>query len=138
MEQLITKEQIEVVYEEQKVKAKDIVKKPDLLEKVLREAEEILKDTPVVGEQLSQIPVLISMVKSYITKEYKEIPVGSIIAIIAALLYWILPKDLVNDKIKGIGHLDDAVIVGFCLNKVSKDVKKYIKWRDEKETVISV
>lgn len=133
MGQLITTDQLEFVYEEHKKKAKEVVKKPDLLEKVLREAEEMLKDTPVVGEQLSRLPVVISMVKSYITKEYVEVPVGTIIAVIAALLYLVIPTDLINDKIKGIGQIDDIIVITFCLSKIEKDIVKYIKWRDEKE-----
>lgn len=57
---------------------------------------------------------MILLVRNYIKKEYTEIPLGSIIAIISALIYVISPADLIPDNIPGIGYLDDAAVVAVC------------------------
>jgi len=70
------------------------------------------------------------MVKSYVKKEYTEIPVGTLVAIISALLYFVSGLDLIPDAIPIVGFADDAAVIAFCLQKVGEDVQDYIKWRD--------
>ena len=53
--------------------AEEIIKNPQKLEELLQQLEAKLKDVPKAGDALSRIPLMISMVRSYITKEYTEI-----------------------------------------------------------------
>ena len=54
------------------------------------------------------VPVMISLIKSYIEKEYTEIPLGTIIAVISALIYVVSPIDIIPDSIPGAGYIDGA------------------------------
>ena len=92
--------------------------------------EKKLKEIPKVGNILSNVPVLVSMVRSYIKKEYTDIPVGTIVAIISALLYFLSGLDLIPDAIPVVGFADDAAVITFCLKMVGDDVQEYIKWRE--------
>ena len=67
--------------------AEEILNDKDKLENFLERLEYKLKIVPVGGKVLSMIPVMISMLRSYFNKEYKDIPVGTLIAIISALIY---------------------------------------------------
>ncbi len=110
--------------------ASEILEDQDKMEDLLRKLEAKLKEIPVAGKQLSMVPVLVSLLKSYIKKEYTDIPVKSIIAVISALLYWVLPADVIPDVIPGIGYIDDASVVAFCLKMIGDDLKDYQKWRE--------
>ena len=112
-------------------KAEKTLQNVDKLEKLLQRAEKCLKSLPKVGEKLSHIPSFISLVKSYIKKEYTAVPVGTIIAIISAITYVVSPVDLIPDLLPGVGHIDDAAIVAACLILVDEDVKEFLKWRKE-------
>ena len=105
-------------------------KNKDLLEKFLKDAEELLKKVPHIGNLLADLPLLISLVKSYIKGEYKNIPENTIIAVIAAILYCISPIDLIPDVIPGVGFVDDAAVVAFCIKMIHDDLEKYKIWRD--------
>ena len=127
----------------------DEKKAKDALNNGAREAEETLKDeaktskliaslekkleNSKLGEMLETIPLFISCLKSYIKREYTEIPVGSMVAIVSALIYWLSPIDIIPDTIPGIGHIDDAAVVLACLQMVRSDLDDYKKWFDEKE-----
>ncbi|MCF0259673.1 MAG: hypothetical protein HUJ54_07430 [Erysipelotrichaceae bacterium] len=71
--------------------AEEMLKDEDQVERLLKRLEEKLKTIPVAGEKLAAVPVMISLVRAYIRKEYTDIPVGSVIAILGALIYFFFP-----------------------------------------------
>nr|WP_295215358.1 DUF1232 domain-containing protein [Ruminococcus sp.] len=79
---------------------------------------------------------MVSLLKSYIEKEYTDLPLGTIIAITSALLYFVSPIDLVPDSIPVIGYFDDAAVVAACWKLVESDVKEYLKWREDNNKVV--
>lgn len=101
----------------------------DKLERFLQRLEKKLRTVPLAGDKLASLPVLASLINSYIKKEYLEIPIGSIIAILSALIYFVSPIDLIPDFIPGLGIIDDAAVIAICLKFVESDVEEYLKWR---------
>ena len=110
-------------------KAEEIIKDQDKLERLLDRLEVKLKEIPIAGEKLSYIPVLVQLVRSYTKKEFTDIPIGSLIAIVSALVYFLSPIDLIPDSIPVLGYSDDAAVVGVCWKLVESDVKEYQEWR---------
>ena len=111
--------------------AEALLNNEDKLEEFIQRIENKLKVIPHIGDKLSHIPVFISLVKSYMKKEYVKPPFGTMLAIVSALLYFLVPVDFIPDIIPGLGHLDDAAVITACLCLVDSDIKEYIEWRDE-------
>ena len=110
----------------------------DALERFLQRLERKFRKLPLAGDTLASIPVLASLIRSYIKKEYFDIPIGSIIAILSALIYFVSSIDLIPDFIPGIGQVDDAVVIAVCLKLVESDVEEYVKWRRANGKVIEL
>lgn len=117
--------------EKGKKEAEQLLKEPEKLEVILQSLEKKLKVIPKLGDTLSIVPTMISLVRSYIKKEYTKIPMGTIISIICALIYILNPFDIVPDSIPGFGLVDDAAVIMVCLKLVESDIKAYEKWRKE-------
>jgi len=111
-------------------KAEKMLENPDKVEKFLKRLEKKLQKLPVLNDALVYIPKMGLMLNSYIKKQYTEIPIGSIIAILGALLYFVAPIDLIPDIFPGVGYLDDAAMVGAALLLVKSDLDEYMEWRD--------
>ncbi|WP_462324906.1 YkvA family protein [Desulfoplanes sp.] len=98
--------------------------------RVLKESETIQKlaaqDGPL-HKFLTDITLLISMVRDYYTGTYRDIPFRSVAAIAFTLLYVLNPIDLIPDFLPGIGQLDDAAVVALCLKMVQDDLVEYEK-----------
>ena len=130
METTITHEEALKELEKGYEKAEVILQNEDKVEKLLQRLEKKLQSIPKIGDKLSHVPVFASLVKSYVKKEYTEVPIGTIVAIVSALIYFVSPIDIIPDAIPGLGHVDDAAVVGACLILVDTDIQEYIKWRD--------
>ena len=112
-------------------KAERLLQDEDKLEKTLKRVEEKLKAIPVLGEKFAKVPVMISMVRSYIKKEYTEVPIGTILAMVSAAIYIVSPIDVVPDVVPGAGYIDDAFVVAACLKLVETDIDEYIEWKEK-------
>ena len=113
-----------------KKQAEYITNNKDAFDHFLKNIELTMKKIPGVGSLLSDIPLLVSMVKSYVAGEYKEIPYNTIIAVVATLLYVIAPIDIIPDVIPAVGFADDAMAVAFCIKMIHDDLENYKKWRE--------
>lgn len=119
-------EELENGYEE----AEKLLQDEDKLERFLQRLEKKLKIIPVAGNKLAVAPIMASLVKNYVKKEYTDIPIGTIIAIISALTYLVSPIDIIPDSIPILGYFDDAAVVAACWKLVESDVEEYEKWRN--------
>ena len=91
-----------------------------------------VKKIPVLGDMIDDIVCMVSLVDSYVKKEYRGIPITTIVSIVAALIYLLSPIDLIPDAIPIIGYLDDAAVVLLILNfGVDKDLDKYRSWQEQ-------
>ncbi|MDP3446992.1 MAG: YkvA family protein [Eubacteriales bacterium] len=127
---ILSEEEVLKQFEQNKGKAEKLLKDKEKMERFLERLEKKLSKIPLAGEYLSDIPVLVSLVKAYIEKRYLEIPIGSIIAIVAVLIYFLNPFDLIPDFIPGIGILDDVAVIAIAYKFVHDDVQEYKAWRD--------
>ncbi len=132
MEKVFTEEQAEVILNKGCDEAAEIWEDEDKLERFLQRLEKKLEVVPRVGNKLANVPILVSLIKSYAKKEYTDIPIGTIVAITSALLYFVSPIDIIPDAIPGVGYLDDAAVVALCLKMVDSDVEEYKRWREKK------
>lgn len=108
--------------------AQDMLQNEDKIERFLQRLEKKMAHLPFGAKRLAAIPVLASLLKSYVKKEYTDLPIGTIIAIVSALIYFVSPFDLVPD-LPIIGFFDDAAVVAACWKMVTSDVEEYQKWR---------
>lgn len=73
---------------------------------------------------------LLSMVKDYWHKKYREVPWWTVAAAVTALLYVLNPMDIVPDFIPFVGLLDDATILSVCIFMLDRDLTRYREWKN--------
>lgn len=112
-------------------KAKKLLSNEDNVERFLIRLENKFKVIPFAGNMLSNIPLLISLIRKYVKKEYTDIPLGTVIAVLSALIYFVSPIDIFPDGIPFIGLFDDAAVMSVCWKLVKNDIDEYIKWRED-------
>src|SRR5689334_3017871 len=113
----------------QKVTDKDV-------EKVVTRSEDI-KRKFLGGGPLHRFvddgKLLISLVKDYWSRAYRQVPYGTIAASAFSLIYVFNPLDLVPDVLPVIGQVDDVAVISACLLMIEHDLHKYRDWKKTRE-----
>lgn len=81
-----------------------------------------------IKDKLADIPIIVQLIKDYMSGRYKEFPLGSLIALVGALLYFLSPVDLIPDTLPGIGYLDDITVLGIAIKFAYTDLEAYKEW----------
>jgi uncharacterized membrane protein YkvA (DUF1232 family) len=74
------------------------------------------------------VTALIRMIRAYKNKSYRQIPKRTIIAALAALIYFLDPFDLIPDAIPLIGYIDDAAVMGLVMSLIRDDLENFQEW----------
>lgn len=80
-------------------------------------------------EFVEAVKLLFFMLKDFVTGNYREIPIRTILAITGTLLYILNPFDFIPDYIPGVGYLDDAGFIAVCLKAIKADIDKYKEFK---------
>jgi uncharacterized membrane protein YkvA (DUF1232 family) len=76
--------------------------------------------------------VLGRFVRAYAMGEYREVPWRTILWIVAAILYFINPLDLIPDLIPVTGLTDDFAVLLWVYNSVSNEIEKFLIWEQSR------
>ncbi|OZM56485.1 methyltransferase type 11 [Lottiidibacillus patelloidae] len=99
-----------------------------LLKKALSKAKTRQSSLADVWEKLH---LLLELVQAWKKGDYKEIPRKTIVTVIATILYFVSPLDLVPDFIAGLGIFDDAAVIAFAVKQISTDLDKFKLWQQK-------
>ena len=123
-------------------KATDKQEKDDILdadlEYLIHEEEKLqekLKDSSHLERFAKDLMLFMRLIKDYYKGNYRDIPYKTISAGVVGLLYTLNPIDIIPDFIPFIGHIDDALVLTFCLKLIEKDLQKYQTWKQSQTAV---
>jgi uncharacterized membrane protein YkvA (DUF1232 family) len=104
------------------------------LQNLLGQSTKKLKNhNGIVSSLVEKVQLLIEVVKAWKSGEYRTISTKSILMIIAGLLYFVTPLDLIPDFIIGLGIVDDAAVIGFVINQLNKELDQFKNWKTQKK-----
>ena len=111
--------------------AQELLKDPKKIDDLLKQLEEKLKDVPVAGSVLSDIPQMVAMIKGYVTGKYTNVSVKVIATLVAAFIYVVKKQYLINDEIPVLGQLDDIAVIAAAFMLCEPELKAFAAWREE-------
>ena len=115
--------------------AQSILEDPAKMDALLDSLKDKAANLPgTVTGALPQIPTLASMAKSFVTKEYTEVPVKTIASVVAALLYLVKGKDIIPDSLPIVGLVDDLAVVTAVIKLNEPEIEAYKSWKQLKES----
>tara|TARA_B100001013_G_scaffold183150_1_gene110376 strand:- start:2546 stop:2803 length:258 start_codon:yes stop_codon:yes gene_type:complete len=62
--------------------------------------------------------------------EYDGVSRQTIVAVTAALLYFVVPLDVIPDFLIGWGFIDDASVVAYVMNVLAAEMDAFRRWQE--------
>lgn len=113
-------------------KAEELIKDPEKTKKKLEEAYNKAMDKKGPLEKVwEELQLMYRLMRDWISGGYKEIPTGSIIAIVGGFLYFLSPIDVIPDFIPIAGYVDDVFVLTIIIKQVNADLQKYKSWKEK-------
>jgi uncharacterized membrane protein YkvA (DUF1232 family) len=80
------------------------------------------------AETWPYLMAMIRLIRDYHRAEYRDISETNLLVIIAAILYFVSPFDVIPDWVPVLGHIDDAFVISLALKSVRADLDTFMAW----------
>lgn len=67
---------------------------------------------------------------AWVRGDYRGISSQALVSVVAALLYFLSPVDLVPDWLLGVGFLDDLAVLAWVVRRWQAEIDAFKLWRD--------
>ena len=110
--------------------ARLFAKDPEKLRQLFKEA---VKKAPMIPRDpfkdlWAYFQAMLRLIRAYYLREYRNVPVQSLVTIVGAIIYILNPFDLIPDWIAGLGFADDAVILSFAIRQTRQTLDDFMTW----------
>ena len=113
-------------------KAKKIInddkKLKELIDDVLKKLKEVSSDKKTSSKLNDSLRLFIRIINAYTSKEYTYVPWKTICLIVAGLIYFIYPVDLIPDFIPVSGLIDDIALIAWIYESIQDDIENFLEW----------
>jgi len=80
------------------------------------------------GETWPYLLAMVRVIRDFQRGEYPDIAAPKLLIIIAAIIYFVSPFDVIPDWIPVLGHIDDAFVITLALKSVRSDLDTFMAW----------
>ena len=116
-------------YGKSKAKAADYIQDQKKLSGLIERAS--MKATGKQGKFKDVWGSLLSffrLVRAYANGSYRQVTPRALLMIVASLIYFVSPIDLIPDFILGLGLIDDATVLAWTIKACASDLAAFISW----------
>src|SRR3954469_21873455 len=112
------------------IDAEACVRDSTRLRKLVEDAVGKINITPrgPFAETWPYLMAMIRLIRDYQRAEYRDISEPNLLTVIAAILYFVSPFDVIPDWVPVLGHIDDAFVVSLALKSVRLDLDTFMAW----------
>ncbi|MGM0454072.1 MAG: YkvA family protein, partial [Thermodesulfobacteriota bacterium] len=89
-----------------------------------------------LGEVWEYLMLLFRMLRAYLGGRYRDVSWQSLVAIVGALVYFVMPIDLIPDAVAGLGFADDAAVIAWTIQALREEIDRFSAWETEGEETV--
>lgn len=110
-------------------RAEKYAKEPGELSALLGKAQAKANDRQgPLSDVWEELMLLFRMLRAYARGSYRVVPWQSLLLVIGAVVYFVMPIELIPDAILGFGFLDDAAVIAWTVRSTRRDLEAFKEW----------
>ncbi|MCH2353652.1 MAG: DUF1232 domain-containing protein [Pseudomonadales bacterium] len=119
-------------YRDYQRRADGLVRSKERLKNLATQAVRKLSGTASmrIDRVRDELILCIALVRSWMHGEYDGVSRQTIVAVTAALLYFVVPLDVIPDFLIGVGFIDDASVVGYVMTMLAAEMDTFRRWQE--------
>src|SRR3954447_17011776 len=112
------------------IDATAVARDPQRLHKLVEDAVGKIGTIPrgPFAETWPYLMAMIRLIRDYHRAEYRDLSEANLLIIVAAILYFVSPFDVIPDWVPVLGHIDDAFVISLALKSVRADLDTFMAW----------
>ncbi len=114
-------------------RAHELIKEPKKVLELLSQVPDKLRKSPGITYLGARISVSIRLLRAWMRGEYTAVPHATLVALLAALIYFVFILDLIPDFLFWIGLLDDSAVLTYVLTRFNKDLQDFEAWEEQRQ-----
>jgi uncharacterized membrane protein YkvA (DUF1232 family) len=106
------------------------VNNPERLQELLVSTREKINHIPrgPFAETWPYLMAMIRLLRAHYHGEYRDVSTANLRVVVAALIYFVSPFDVIPDSVPILGNIDDAMVVRLALESVGADLDTFMAW----------
>ncbi len=98
---------------------------------LLRDAYAHLEANASALEAVSEdVRTALRLLVAWARRSYREVSGGALVLLVAALLYFAAPIDLIPDTLGALGFVDDVAVIETAVSAVRAELDRFRDWED--------
>lgn len=81
-----------------------------------------------LGDVWDDLLTLFRLLRNWITGGYRDVSVNTMLLVVTAVLYFVMPLDVIPDFVPALGFMDDVAMILFVLNSIRAEFDKFANW----------
>jgi len=119
-------------FENSKIKARITAQDNKAMNRLKEAVEKKIKQSKEkIYEGLDDFYTLLRLLAAYASGEYRDVDTRTIIAVIAVLIYFLNPMDVIPDFVATFGFVDDLTLLAYVIKTFKTEIDKFIEWEME-------
>lgn len=118
-----------------KDKALTYLTDPDKLRDLVQQARgkaEAAGGGGALKDMWKSLLALLRLLRAYAGGEYRNVSTKSLILMVAGVLYFVMPVDVIPDFVIGLGFLDDAAVLAWVVSTVKTVLTDFERWESSR------
>lgn len=114
--------------------AQTYIDEPRRLRQLFEDAVEKINHIPrgPFADTWPYLMAMIRLIRAFHRGEYRDITPRNLLVVVATLIYFVSPFDVIPDWVPVFGHIDDAFVVSLALKSVQADLDTFMAWETSK------